>query len=132
MNIKLLDWASFVKALDERKFEAVTLAWTGGSVDNDPKQIWHSKSAQKGGSNFNGYSNPEVDRLIDQGRAEVNKKKRIKIYKKIYRLIAADAPYAFMFVPKYTLYAYRNRVKQEKPTYKYGLGSSLWWLAPVQ
>ncbi|RME15679.1 MAG: peptide ABC transporter substrate-binding protein [Bdellovibrio sp.] len=130
MNIKLVEWNTLVKALDEKKFDAVNLGWGGGSVDLDPKQIWHSQSAKNGGSNFISYSNKEVDRLIDLGRQELDKKKRIKIFRKVYRLIAQDAPYTFMFVNKYVLYAKSKRVKQQKPTYKYEIGEQFWWMEP--
>ena len=128
VELKLLDWASFLKSLDDKKFEAVSLGWGGGSVDNDPKQIWHSQSAQKGGSNFISYANPEVDALIDKGRAELDKQKRIQIYQQIYKKIADDAPYAWMFVKQFDLYAHRKRIKYDKPTYKFYVGEAAWWI----
>lgn len=128
VNLKNMEWNSFLKTLDDKKFEAVNLGWGGGSVHNDPKQIWHSKSSIPGGSNFISYKNPVVDRLIDKGRKEVNVKKRKVIYRKIYKLIAKDAPYSFLFNDKYSLYAHHKKVKFKKPTYKYGLGSDYWWI----
>ncbi|MDH3604968.1 MAG: ABC transporter substrate-binding protein, partial [Candidatus Tectomicrobia bacterium] len=128
MNLKLLEWNTFITKLDEAQFEAVVLAWGGGSVDLDPKQIWHSSSAVKGGSNFIGYKNPEVDRLIDEARTELDKQKRIPILRQAYRLIAADAPYAFLFVPRFTYYAHRARIRKVTETYGYYLGQSYWWI----
>lgn len=128
MDIKLVEWNSLVKALDEQSFEAVTLAWGGGSIDNDPKQIWHSGSAKPGGSNFISYSNPKVDKLIDEGRKELDRSKRIKIWQEVYRLIAEDAPYAFMFNRKYELYGRTSRMGMVKPTYKNDFGYDYWWL----
>jgi peptide/nickel transport system substrate-binding protein/microcin C transport system substrate-binding protein len=127
-ELKVLEWNSFVKALDEQKFDAVSLAWGGGSVNNDPKQIWHSESAQPGGSNFISYSNKEVDKLIDQGREIEDNEKRKVIWKKIYRIIADDAPYAFLFVDKYEHYAVSAKVGQPKDTFKYELGKMAWWM----
>ena len=63
MNIKTIEWNSFLKLLDERKFDAVTLGWSVNSIEPDPKQIWHSASMKSRGSNFIGYSNPKVDQL---------------------------------------------------------------------
>ena len=77
MEIKVVEWNTFVKALDEKKFDAVMLGWSGGSIDLDPKQIWHSTSNGPNGSNFINYSNKEVDKLIDDGRQELNKEKLI-------------------------------------------------------
>lgn len=130
MNIKLLEWNTFITKLDESQFDAVVLAWSGGSVDLDPKQIWHSASAVKGGSNFIGYKNPEVDRLIDQARGEMDKQKRIPLLREVYRKIAEDAPYAFMFNHKHTLYAHASRIEKVQETYGYTVGHSFWWKQP--
>ncbi len=128
MNIKLLEWNTFITKLDESQFDAVVLAWSGGSVDLDPKQIWHSASAVKGGSNFIGYKNPEVDRLIDQARGEMDKQKRLPLLREVYRKIAEDAPYTFMFNRKHSLYAHTTRVQKVQETYNYTVGYNFWWI----
>lgn len=130
VNIKNLEWNSFVKLLDERKFEAMTLSWTGGDIDLDPKQIWHSSSAAVGGSNFNGYSNPQVDKLIDEARLILDAKKRATILQKVYELIAEDAPYLFLFNRKYSLYGHTKQIKRDKDTYRFRLGQEYWWMEP--
>ena len=127
MVLKLVEWNSLVKALDERKFEAISLAWGGGSVDNDPKQIWHSDSAKGSGSNFISYSNPEVDKLIDEGRQIIDDEKRKVLWKKVYKLIADDAPYAFMFNQKYWHYAMAADIGQPKETFTYDIGKRTWF-----
>lgn len=128
MNIKLLEWNTFITKLDESQFDAVALGWSGGSVDLDPKQIWHSTSAVKGGSNFIGYKNPEVDRLIDQARGELDKQKRIPMLRQVYRKIAEDAPYAFLFNNTYTLYAHTARMQKVRDAYDYAVGLDFWWI----
>lgn len=130
MNIKLIEWNTFSKLLDEQKFDAVTLAWGGGSPEDDLTQIWHSSSAREGGSNFISYKNPEVDRLIEQARQEMNKDKRKVLWQKVVRLIAADAPYTFLFNLKYDLYLLNNRVGFDKPTYTFDLSYAYWYLTP--
>src|SRR5690606_18399645 len=118
MDLKLVEWNSLVKALDEQSFDAVTLGWGGGSIDNDPKQIWHSASAKPGGSNFISYNNPKVDKIIDEGRRTLDREKRIKMWQEVYKLIADDAPYAFMFNSEYELYANTSRMGMVAPTFK--------------
>jgi microcin C transport system substrate-binding protein len=132
MNLQLLEWNALLKNLDERKFDAVALGWGGGSVDLDPKQIWHTDSMKDGGSNRVGYSNKEVDKLIDEGAAELDKKKRIKIYRKVYAMIADDAPYAFMFNDKFILYAVNKQIGLPKDTYKFAVGTDYWWMTDVK
>lgn len=128
MSLRFMDWSAFLKLVHEKKFEAVALGWGGGSVDLDPKQIWHSESSRKGGSNYISYSNKEVDKLIDKGREEIDRNKRIKIFKKVYRLIAEDYPYLFLFNTPVKFYAYSKKVKMEKDTYNYKLGVKYWEL----
>ena len=47
LKLKILDWTSFLRVLDDRNFDAVFLGWSGGRIDLDPKQIWHTKSSQE-------------------------------------------------------------------------------------
>ena len=129
MSLKQLEWVSFVKALDERNFDAVTLAWSPGASDDEwhPRQIWHSASIANQGSNFISYSNPLADRLIDSAGVEMDPVKRSQVLKKLYKVIAEDSPYAFMFNPDYHFYAHSLRVKMVQPTYPYGIGYKFWW-----
>lgn len=125
LSLRLMDWVAFLKLVNEKTFDAMTLGWSGGeSIDFDPKQIWHSSSVE--GSNYISYSNPQVDALIDKGRAELDKAKRIKIYKKIYRLIAEDYPYLFLFNDAFEMYAISKKVKILKDTYNYKIGRRYW------
>lgn len=129
MEIKLIEWNTFAKLLDEQKFDAVTLAWAGGSPEDDLKQIWHSDSARMGGSNFISYSNKEVDKFIDQARGEMNKEKRKQMWQKAVRLIAQDAPYTYLFNLKYDLFLLNARIGFDKPTYTYDFSHTHWFLA---
>jgi peptide/nickel transport system substrate-binding protein/microcin C transport system substrate-binding protein len=129
MEVKFLEWNSFLKMLDDGKFEAVALAWTTG-VNWDPKQIWHSSSAVTGGSNFVGYKNPVVDQMIDRARVEMDYAKRIPLLKKVYEEIAKDAPYVFMFNEQYSFYAHASRIEKPKDTFKYGIGTEFWFPKP--
>lgn len=127
MRLQMIEWNAMMKAVDESNFDAIAMGWGAGSVDNDPKQIWHSSSAVKGGSNFVGYKSPEVDKMIDEARAEMDKKKRIPLLRKVYAKIADDAPYAFLFNDKFVLYAHSTKVAMPKPTFKYDIGTNYWW-----
>lgn len=128
MRINTLDWNAFRKATDERKFDAVIMSWGGGGVDPDPTQIWHSKSSIGVGSNFVSYSNPKVDKLIEDGIKIRDKAKRIKVFHEIHKLIAEDAPYIFYFEPKYNLYAVTSRVLRPSDSKNYSVGVQYWAL----
>jgi ABC-type transport system substrate-binding protein len=56
--------------------------------DNFLFSLFHSQSP----SNYGHYSNPAVDRLLEQARSEGDYLKRIEIYRQTEALIMADAP----------------------------------------
>ncbi len=132
LDLKLLEWNSFIKTVDDKNFDLISMGWGGGDVESDPKQIWHSASNGKGGSNYINYNNPEADQLIEEGRSELDQAKRTKIFKKLYTVIADDVPYIFLFNRKFEFYANSNKVKKSADTFKYGFGESAWWSASAK
>jgi peptide/nickel transport system substrate-binding protein len=81
--------------------EAVIIGWQLGA-DPDPFTIWHSSnvaSPTKAGNNFVGYSNPDVDKLIETGRngPDCSQGARQKVYQEMNKILNDDAPYMFGF-----------------------------------
>ncbi len=99
MEIRQLEWALFIKNLDDRRFDAVTLGWVFG-VEQDPYQVWHSSQADKG-SNFVGFADAEADRLILEGRAEFDRDKRAALYQKLHQIVDRVQPYTFLYSSPY-------------------------------
>ena len=132
MDLKFLDLASLIRAIDSRNFEAAAWGRSIKAIDFDPKPIWHSDSARKGGYNFISYSNPKADALIEKGRRQLNRKERIKTFRKLYRMIAEDAPCIFMFNNPYRFYGVRSRIHIPKPTFNYGIGQAYWSFRPEE
>lgn len=128
VELKYQDFNLMMKAKSDLSFDALALSWSGGGIDPDPKQLWHSESSQKGGSNFVGYKNSEVDKLIESGRMILDRKKRIGIFEKAYQMIADDNPYLFLFMDKYSYYTHVNRFIKPKDTFSYGVGLNTWTL----
>jgi oligopeptide transport system substrate-binding protein len=58
----------------------------------DPDNFLFSLFHSQGPSNYGHYSNPVVDRLLEQARSEGDYLKRIELYRQIEALIMADAP----------------------------------------
>ena len=98
VKIRILEWASFIhQYIDKKNFDAVILGW---SLSRDPDQysIWHSSQIKEGQYNFVSYSNPEVDRLLVEGRRTFDMEKRKEIYHKIHAILAKEQPYTFLYV----------------------------------
>jgi microcin C transport system substrate-binding protein len=126
MNIKQLEWNSFTKLIDDRKFDAINMAWGVNALETDPKQMFHSSEIKSPGQNFISYANPELDRLIETLRRTMDKDKRTPIYHRIHEIMAADQPYSFLFNRKYYLYAVNSRIQRPQDSFKYSLGTATW------
>ena len=114
MKIRVMEWQAFLNTVvHPRNFEAVILAWNL-SLTPDARSIWHSSSDKKGGFNFVGYKNSEVDKLIEQAERTIDRKEFGKIYKKIYKYISDDLPYLFLFVPN-SITSVNKNIKNVSP-----------------
>ena len=96
VTIRSQDFATFVKRVyTDRDFD-----FNNGSISNlfDPavgvQRLYWSKTYQPGVPFGNGshYSNPEVDRLLEQAAVETDPEKRVELYKQFQRIIATDIP----------------------------------------
>lgn len=123
MNLQTVEWSVYIDRLNQRRFDACNLGWTG-SIDPDPYQIFHSSQITDG-DNFVGYSNPEVDKLILRLRSEFDLEKRIAICREIERHLYSDQPYTFMFYPD-VLAALDSKYRNVR-LFPLGLGTLAFW-----
>jgi peptide/nickel transport system substrate-binding protein len=117
--------------IDERNFDAVLAGWGAGGVEEDPYQIWHSKSIGNKGSNHVGFSNPEADKLIEEGRRTLDEEARMAIWRKFQRLAYDEQPYTWLYSEEDCAFI-DGRFKNTKP-YPIGLNEFDWYVPlPVQ
>ena len=103
-----VDIADLSAVFEEKSFDAINLAWVLGTPPEDPKQLWYSAGAkEKGSSNAIGFSNPEIDKIIEDLEYESDPKKRIALYHRFDAIIHEEAPYTFLYTPK-TIMLYRE------------------------
>ena len=72
-------------------------------VGEDPDQysIWHSTQTS---TNISRYQTPRIDKLLEDGRVELNIEERKKIYLDFQRFLVEDSPAAFLYHPtNYTI-----------------------------
>lgn len=99
VNIRVLEWASLLtNYIDSRNFDVVLMGW---NISQDPDQydIWHSSKTGAKELNFISYKNPEVDRLLEEGRGVFDKEKRRNCYFRMQAILADEQPYTFLYVP---------------------------------
>lgn len=113
LNIRVLEWSLVTKSIDSKSFQMVMFGWSL-SIDPDPYDIWHS-SQIKHGLNYVSYSNPEVDKLCEEGRRIFDKQKRKEIYARVHKIINDDLPYLFLF-SRASLVGASKRIKGIEPS----------------
>jgi len=124
MEVMQLEWSVFTDRLDKRSYDAISLGWTGG-IEGDPYQIWHSSQIADQGSNHVQFSNPEVDRLLEQARVELDVTKRNELYHRFHRILHEEQPYTFLMHPL-ALIAVHGRFEGVQ-VHILGLDVEDWW-----
>ncbi|MBI2422575.1 MAG: hypothetical protein HYV27_07080 [Candidatus Hydrogenedentes bacterium] len=124
MTIRPLEWASFIESVTKREFDACMMAWVS-PIESDPYQIWHSSQTENG-SNYPGFKNAEVDRLIEEARVEFDEDKRNALYREFHKILHEEQPYTFLFNRKRNL-AVSKRFEgvKEQPL---GFDFRDWWV----
>ena len=76
---------------DTNNYDALLV---GQQIPQDPDQylLWHSTQV----GNITGYQNAKVDKLLEDGRKEVDPAKRKEIYLDFQRFLVEDTPAAFI------------------------------------
>src|SRR6266853_6062979 len=94
LDIRTFEFATFFSDVTRGAFELYSLRWIGGNEDPDIfEAAFHSRNFPPAGRNRSYYSNPEVDRLLQRARQELDQKKRKQIYAQVQRILANDLPY---------------------------------------
>ncbi|MDR2349403.1 MAG: peptide-binding protein [Deltaproteobacteria bacterium] len=98
-KIRVVEWAAMTKDyLDKHDFEACIMGWTI-PLDPDLFDVFNSRKVNPGELNFISYSNPEVDRLIDEARFNLDRSVRKAALDRIQEIFYEDSPYVFLYVP---------------------------------
>jgi peptide/nickel transport system substrate-binding protein len=96
-DIQLIEWAAFIKEfVKPRRFDVVVLG-LGTGTDPDQFVVWHSSQRGPDQMNRTGYANPEVDRLLEQGRSSCVQEERARSYHRIQQILAEDLPMIFLY-----------------------------------
>jgi len=99
VEIRVIEWAAFLKEhIKKRRFEAIVLGW-GTGTDPDQYVVWHSSQTGPDDLNHISYANPEVDALLEVGRATCQQADRAKYYHRLHRVLAEDQPIIFLYWP---------------------------------
>ncbi|MCQ4922713.1 glutathione ABC transporter substrate-binding protein [Tissierella carlieri] len=97
-KIEQVEWGAYLDRTAAGEHDMYILGWTAvtGDADYGLYALYHSSQHGDAGNRFF-YSNPEVDKLLDIGKTEVDQEKRLEAYKEAQELIVQDAPQLFLF-----------------------------------
>jgi peptide/nickel transport system substrate-binding protein len=93
VDVRSYEFATMYNDVLKGNFQMVTMQWVGVTDPDILRRVFHSSQVPPAGFNRGYYSNPEVDRLIDQASTAPTDEDRRKYYSAAQRIIADDAPY---------------------------------------
>jgi len=130
---RAVEWAAFTKRMDAGEFDAIASSWSG-DPNPDLSGYWASSQGPPNGLNNLSYANPEVDRLLDAAKVELDPARRLDVFHRIHRLIHDDEPatFAFQSAQKYALSrSIGGLVTTPVGLYRFWPGSAGWWRRAV-
>ncbi len=94
LAIENVDFATQLERLRRGTFQLSALQLTVAR-EQDNYNLFHSSQA-RGGQNYAGLSDPEVDKLLDQIRATADDDQRHALERQLHRRLAALLPFSFL------------------------------------
>ena len=96
LELRSADFPTYVRTVYiQRKFD-FTNHWMNNTADPTlgVQRLYWSKNFKPGVpfSNGSGYSNPEVDKLLESAQVETDAKKRAELFREFQRKVVADLP----------------------------------------
>jgi peptide/nickel transport system substrate-binding protein len=96
VEIETLDFATWLDRQGAGDYDAFSLGWLGNL---DPAAFYQDQHITGGANNYQGYSNPEVDRLLQAGAVEPDEAARKQIYDQAAQIIVDDVSYLYLYNP---------------------------------
>jgi ABC-type transport system substrate-binding protein len=95
IEIEQEDFGLFLRDLDEGNFQMFSLGWVADYPD--PENFLDVKLHSESPNNETGYSNPDVDALLEEARTETDQARRLELYQQAEQLIVDDAPWVTLY-----------------------------------
>jgi peptide/nickel transport system substrate-binding protein len=100
VRIETYEWNTFLGKVNpglEGKADMAEMAWMTNDPDTLPYLTLRTEAfPAEGGFNSGYYSNPEVDRLLEEARRSTDQAERARLYRKMQEIVHEDAPWAFI------------------------------------
>ena len=90
VNVSLVEFGTFLANTSSGKYQIALIGWNTVGLDPDK---FYPMFTKNGSSNWGKYDNPQVAKLMADGRAEIDQAKRTTIYQQVAKTIADDVVY---------------------------------------
>jgi peptide/nickel transport system substrate-binding protein len=94
LDIHSFEFATFYSDITKGAYQLHSLRWVGGNLDPDIfEYIFATRSFAPKRANRTFYSNPKVDKLIEESHATLDQNQRKLLFDQIQQIVAEDLPY---------------------------------------
>ena len=94
LKIRVTEFATSLKQAEAGEYQALLLDWSGRIDPDGNSYIFHKSKAPQ---NYSAYSNPDVDKALDDGRLVSDPSARKQIYEKMTKQILEDEPIIYLY-----------------------------------
>jgi peptide/nickel transport system substrate-binding protein len=94
LKIRITEFATSLKQAEAGEYQAMLLDWSGRIDPDGNSYIFHKSKAPQ---NYSAYSNPDVDKALDDGRLVSDMVARKAIYEKMTKQILEDEPIIYLY-----------------------------------
>jgi peptide/nickel transport system substrate-binding protein len=105
-NIRPYEAAVLLERLFNKNYEAHFSGWSTGADPSTVRNLFGTGQER----NYGSYSNPEVDRLLEEAMKEFDRDKQAELYGRVHKLVYADQPYLFLY-NKHSLYGFNKKLR---------------------
>jgi peptide/nickel transport system substrate-binding protein len=111
IKVEFKEWQSWKEdVFFEHDFDIIFAIWVFDD-SADISSLFHSGEIGAWKNNFGGYSNPEVDGLINESKLTLDHEKRRTINRKLHSILAEENPYTFLWTLTHYA-AYHKKVRR--------------------
>ncbi|MDP8922056.1 MAG: ABC transporter substrate-binding protein, partial [Chloroflexota bacterium] len=107
-TVEQVEWGTYVKRASKAGGFEYDIGATAFTFRPDPDGYVYSYY-KTDAENNTGYSNPEMDRLLDQARSTMDEARRRDLYMQIQKIIEDDVPWMYWYV-KFNIEALSTKV----------------------
>lgn len=94
-NMNLQKWGPFVELREQQKHKDGYLIALGSSFFDAGQSLEYYKTERA--ESINGYSNPEVDQLLEEAELSLDQELRMKNYQQVQKIVAEELPILPLF-----------------------------------